>query len=650
MRHLMLLAALGLTLAAGGSRFVAELPTASPNPNITRAGTLRDGVLTLALDAQLVMWHPDGDSLPGIAVEAFAEAGKAPLAPGPMIRVPLGTTINASVKNSLAGDTIVFHFVRGSADDSVVIAPGVTQLLSVAPTRAGAFFYRASKRGTGALPLQFAGMLHGALIVDPVGAPATPNDRVFVISGVSDTIIPGSRIPSSERAVWALNGRSWPRTERFSFTVGDSVRWRVINATDDQHPMHLHGFYYRVDEFEGPELAVRGQGIRGRMVVTERLAQRTTMSITWVPERPGNWLFHCHFQEHLVPHGAFNVTTAAGVVQRIARWPTRTGPEHVVAQQGQPHPNHALTGMAGLVIGVQVRPRPGQRVAEPGPGRRKLRVVAVKDSAFAEPLPSLRFLLDDPRAARAGSASRLGISPTIRLVKGEPVSITIVNRMAEPTAIHWHGIELESYHDGVAGFGGFGNRITPIIAPSDSFEARFTPPRSGTFIYHSHVDEVRQHRAGLVGALIVEDRAGMDTTRERIFVLKSARGSPPIFDLNGVARPDTMELVAGTSYRLRFVAIQKGNPILTISITARPDSSMANAPDSMLVQWRPVAKDGADLPLDAHVLKPARQPMGMGETYDFDFVPDRTGNLRIEVRSARGLVYQLPIRAVARPQ
>ena len=59
--------------------------------------------------------------------------------------------------------------------------------------------------------------------------------------------------------------------------------------------------------------------------------------------------------------------------------------------------------------------------------------------------------------------------------RGEPVSITVVNQLPEPTAVHWHGIELESYYDGVAGFAGEGKRIAPAIPPGGSFEARFTP-------------------------------------------------------------------------------------------------------------------------------------------------------------------------------
>jgi manganese oxidase len=85
------------------------------------------------------------------------------------------------------------------------------------------------------------------------------------------------------------------------------------------------------------------------------------------------------------------------------------------------------------------------------------------------------------------------------------VRITVVNRLPEPTAVHWHGIELESYYDGVPGFSGLGRRTTPLIAPGDSFEVRFTPPRAGTFIYHTHADEERQQLAGLAGALVVRE-------------------------------------------------------------------------------------------------------------------------------------------------
>jgi FtsP/CotA-like multicopper oxidase with cupredoxin domain len=46
------------------------------------------------------------------------------------------------------------------------------------------------------------------------------------------------------------------------------------------------------------------------------------------------------------------------------------------------------------------------------------------------------------------------IGPPIVLTRGQPVEIEVVNRVKDPTAIHWHGIELESYYDGVPGWSG----------------------------------------------------------------------------------------------------------------------------------------------------------------------------------------------------
>jgi hypothetical protein len=100
-------------------------------------------------------------------------------------------------------------------------------------------------------------------------------------------------------------------------------------------------------------------------------------------------------------------------------------------------------------------------------------------------------------------------------------------------------------------------------------------------------------------------------------------------------------------YRLRFVGMQVGFPVATVWLTARPDSSFANLRDTLVVNWRPVAKDGADLPISARKARIAKQIVAMGETYDFDFVPERRGELRIEVRAAgsRGrLLVRAPIR------
>ncbi len=605
-----------------------KLPLAQPNPNTTAAGRLDRGVLRIDLEAKLAMWHPDGDSLPGIEVETFAERGRRPQVPGPLVRLSAGTEIRARVRNSLDRDTLTFHFPGAGAADSLMIPPGQTRELRVRAARPGTFLYRATTSTLLHRQLQVGGLLAGAVVVDSLRTGTAARDRIFVILEASDSADPMFGTPSHERSVRSINGLSWPHTERLRATVGDTQRWRVINAGNDVHPMHLHGFYFRVDALDGPRVRVQGQGVPGRWVVTERMSQFATMSLTWIPERAGNWLFHCHFQKHLVPHGPFGVVASNGERQRITA-PASKAP-------GDVHGNHALSGMAGLVVGVEVRPRAGERIAEPGRGRRLIRLVAEADPEFPDSTPLMRYNPDGPNPHRP-AGPKPAISPTIYLTRGEPVSINVVNRLHEPTAIHWHGIELESYFDGVAGFSGSGARLAPIIPPGDSFEARFTPPRSGTFIYHSHVDEPRQHRAGLVGALVVRDSVRDDASEDLVFFIKSGRErsnptDPVPMEINGRTDPDTTVLRAGRTYRMRFIGMQVRHPSATVQLTARPDSSFTNRPDSLIARWRPVAKDGADLPPEGRSPRSAEQIVSMGETYDFQFVPERRGNLRIEVR------------------
>lgn len=611
---------------------------AEPNDNRVAAGVLREGVLSVALEVRRTTWHPDGDSLPGMAIDAFAEVGKHVSVPGPLLRMPVGTEVRGSLRNALEHDTVTFYIparVRHAAPagqlDSIAVPPGETRELRFMATTPGTYFYRATSGQVTYRPrLRIDGLLSGALIVDSARTAGTPRDRVFVMQSAPEAFGSDERVAPP---VMAINGRSWPHTERLTATVGDTMHWRVINASTEVHPMHLHGFYYRVDALHlESEVQQHERPAPGRMVVTERMPATSTMDISWTPERPGNWLFHCHFQQHVLPHRPIGESSARVHVDR--------------GHAG--HDDHASSGMGGLVLGIFVAPKAGEAVTESSPGTRRLRLVAIHDRGFPDSFPSMRFVLEEPGAPRLDAGP--GFSPPISLMRGQPVSVMVVNRLPEPTAVHWHGIEIDSYYDGVAGFSGSGKRLAPVIAPGDSFEVRMTPPRSGTFIYHSHVDEPRQHRAGLAGALIVRESGQADDVEEHTLFVKNARAGVRTgaeFEINGRQNPDTLVLRAGRRYRLRFIGLQVTNPNASVSLTARTDTAGADARDTSLVHWRPLAKDAMDLPESERAPREARQEIGMGETYDFEFVPNTRGELRIEVRvmvPRPRLMVRVPIR------
>ena len=85
------------------------------------------------------------------------------------------------------------------------------------------------------------------------------------------------------------------------------------------------------------------------------------------------------------------------------------------------------------------------------------------------------------------------------LQQNEPTSIAIVNRSRVETSVHWHGMELESYFDGVPGWGGDPGASTPPIRPGETFVAEMTPPRAGTFMYHTHWHDDVQLKSGMYG-------------------------------------------------------------------------------------------------------------------------------------------------------
>jgi len=587
-------------------------PVLVPNDNTKPAGKTRDGVTTIELDAVPVTWHLQGGASSIKFTDAFAERGKSPTMPGPLVRVSAGATVHFNVRNSLARPLTFYVPTSATTEDSIVVSPGATGEVTTRASRAGNFFYRATDGTAASTKLHIAGALAGAFIVDTTGATGRPRDRVMMIMMTPDSAL--TRVAEVANPITAgqgvfaftINGRSWPNTERAFATVGDTLRWRVINASWDVHPMHLHGFYFKVDQFDGLFVKRDGDVTPAGPVVTQRMSNFSSMSITWVPERPGDWLFHCHFAIHLHPP-SYNPHEIAG--------------------------DHALTGMTGLVIGIIVKPRgSSQTVAQTSV--RKLRLIAVRDAAFPDSAPSMRFVLDE-RGKRLEAGSRF--SPTLDLNQGEPVAITVVNTLKEATSVHWHGMELESYNDGVSGWSGTPSQLAPAIAPGDSFVARFTPPRAGTFMYHSHFDDTGQQPAGLVGPMIV--RGSNEPPREDDHELLM-NGTPasilragPIA-VNGRVNPDTVVFRSGHPQRLRFIGLTLVNPNATVTLTARSDSLFRNSPDTMIVQWRQLAKDGANLPASATGSRRAQQIVSIGETYDFQYTPARPGNLRIEIRAA----------------
>ena len=595
-------ASLIIPLSLSTGRLIPDRITV--NDNTVAAGRVSGRVTTVQLEARAGVWHPDRDADPGVEVLAFGEVGKGLQVPGPVIRATEGNDIVVTIRNATDTALVVHGLYARSSDgsapaDSVTIAPNTVREVRFRAGTPGTYYYWGSSGGSLATRPARETLLGGAIVIDPKNAPRKRRERILVLN------VWGAPTPAraeGERMRMVINGKAWPNTERLSYNVGDSVHWRVINISNDIHPMHLHGFFYRVDSRgnEGVDSSYQSIALR-QMVVTERMTGGRTIDLTWVPDRPGNWLFHCHDNFHIQTNVPLTATSVAA-------------------------PHASSHDMGNLVMGVHVN---GRGVATASPARRHLRLIARADAGSTVEQPAYGYVLEDPSIATVSRPMLPG--PTLILRRGEPVAITVVNELPEPTSVHWHGIELQSYYDGVAGFAGTPGRLAPQIAPKDSFVVRFTPPRAGTFMYHTHVNDIRQQRAGLSGALLVlEPGTTYDPSLDIVLLLSTPRmdAEQDRILLNGTLTPAPLELRVGTPYRLRLINIHTYRPAMRVELKSAAGRE----------SWRAVAKDGADLPRTLATVRPAFFPLSNGETYDFEYTPTVPGQLQLEVTAANGRV------------
>ena len=151
------------------------------------------------------------------------------------------------------------------------------------------------------------------------------------------------------------------------------------------------------------------------------MAVGETLEMEWTPERAGNWLFHCHMVSHMSPDSE--------------------SPRYGQHQ----HDVDASAGMAGLVVGIRVAGASPSSVASAATPRRfalRLREEAGRYNGR----PGYRIDAEGIEAPRLSPGPTPG--PVLTLVRGEPVEVDVINQMTIATAIHWHGIELDSYFDG----------------------------------------------------------------------------------------------------------------------------------------------------------------------------------------------------------
>ncbi|MGH2770787.1 MAG: multicopper oxidase domain-containing protein, partial [Actinomycetota bacterium] len=216
---------------------------------------------------------------PGVTKQAFAFNGAVP---GPVIRVNEGDRVRMIVQNDLPVATAVhWHgMILPNDQDGVPhltqdpIRPGQRYVYEWTAVATGTHWYHphSSRRDIGR-------GLYGTLEVVPRAGDIRA-DRDYRLM-IGDTNLG-----------FVLNGRSFPATVPLKARMGERVRIRLIGTGEGSHPVHLHGFPFRVMAQDGLRLP------QPQWMDTLLVSPGQTFDILVVPQTAGRWLLHCHIFAH----------------------------------------------------------------------------------------------------------------------------------------------------------------------------------------------------------------------------------------------------------------------------------------------------------------------------------------------------------------
>ncbi|MGH7145081.1 MAG: multicopper oxidase family protein [Planctomycetota bacterium] len=226
--------------------------------------------------------------------------------------------------------------------------------------------------------------------------------------------------------------------------------------------------------------------------------------------------------------------------------------------------------------------------------------------------------------------------PTIEVVEGDRVRVYVTNHLPEPTTVHWHGMFIPNGMDGVGGL------TQPPIPPGETYRYEFPIIQHGTFMYHSHHDEMTQMGLGLMGMIVSHPRnpVGPLPDRDYAIMLSEWMIHP------GTSRPDTAAMEGFNVLTMNAKAYPGTSPIVAqkgerVRIRFGNLSAMDHHPIHLHgYNFNVIATDGGDAPASAQrpettVLVP------VGSTRTIEFVADALGDWAMHCHMTHHVMNQM---------
>ena len=296
---------------------------------------------------------------PGMKAHLWGYNGQSP---GPTIEAVEGDKVRIFVTNKLPEHTTVhWHgMLLPNGMDGVGgltqphIKPGKTFVYEFALKKSGTFMYHPHADEM----VQMAMGMMGFFVIHPRDPSFMRVERDFVFLLQSYDVDPGSYVPKvmtmTDFNLWAWNSRVFPGIDPLVVRQGDRVRVRVGNLTMTNHPIHMHGYDFKVTCTDGgwvPESARWPE-------VSIDVPVGAMRAYEFVADAPGDWAIHCHKAHHTMNAMGHEVRTFIGVQQKdLTSTVRRLVPDYMamgsagMAEMGEmemPMPDNTLPMMTGF--------------------------------------------------------------------------------------------------------------------------------------------------------------------------------------------------------------------------------------------------------------------------------------------------------------
>jgi len=220
--------------------------------------------------------------------------------------------------------------------------------------------------------------------------------------------------------------------------------------------------------------------------------------------------------------------------------------------------------------------------------------------------------------------------PTLEATEGDRVRIILKNELPEPTSIHWHGIEVPNDQDGAA------PETQRPVMPGETYTYEFTLNQSGTLMYHSGYNVMRQDHMGLHGTFVIHPKAYNHKIDKQFVIMLQQWAIPPgnqylnlvtmdfnWFGFNGRSGPNipVLTVMQGERVRIRFSnVIMDSHPIHLHGYV-----------------WNVVGTEGGPIPEQAQI-KGSTILVAAGTTRDVEFVAFNPGVWRFHCHKLHHIV------------